>query len=413
MSQREQASEDSLLPTQGSAQRLPNPEANLSRQQRWRLLLGPTDAKEDSSPGAVQLTPDWQAADEVVSELYDDDRRGGMANSSTRLTKWLGQLRDHYPPESVALMQRDAIERYEITRLLAEPEILDTLEPNVHLAATLMQLGRLLPAKARATAERVVAEIARKLARQLEEPLIRAIRSALASGELLRKSKPSRHTDWHRTILTNLKHYQPALGSILPEHFVNRQTRGRGLRNVHILVDQSASMATSAIHAALAASVMAKLPALRVRLVAFDTEVADLTESLHDPIETLFGVQLGGGTDIHRVLRYEERFIASPRESIVLLISDLYEGGSKGGVVRRMQALIDGGTRVICLLALSEEGRPDYDRAFAKTLGELGATVFSTTPSLFPDMMAAALRGEPMDRFVTPTGQVDTRRSRS
>ena len=389
--------------TQGAT---PHPEAGLppdpailSPAQRWRLLLGEAASPQADEPGHAQLADDWQAADEVVSELYDDDRRGGLARSTTRLTKWLGELRDAYPPEAVALMQRDAIERYEITQLLAEPEILDTLEPNVHLAATLLQLGKLLPAKARATAERVVAEIARKLARQLEEPLLRAVRSALASAELLRKSRPTAHTDWHRTILANLKHYQPALGSIIPEHFVNRQARGRGLRQVHLLIDQSASMATSAIHAALAAAVLARLPALRVRLVAFDTEVADLTDLLADPVETLFGVQLGGGTDIHRALRYEEQFITSPRESLVVLISDLYEGGSKGGVVRRLQALLEGGVRVVCLLALSDEGRPNYDQAFAKTLSELGAVVFSTTPALFPEMMAAALRGEGLERF--------------
>jgi len=348
----------------------------------------------------IILEDDWQQADDAVADLYEDDRRGGMARSTTRLTKWLGKIRSAYPPEAIALMQRDAIERYEITRLLAEPEILDTLEPDIHLAATLMQLSKLLPEEARATADRVVADIARRLAKQLEEPLVRAVRSAMASAELRTQHRPSKHTDWGRTVLANLKHYQPAYKTVVPERFVNRVPRGKGLRNVHLLVDQSASMATSAIHAALAASVMAKLPALRVRLTAFDTDIADLTELLSDPVETLFGVQLGGGTDIHRALRYEEQFISEPTRSLLVLISDLYEGGSPSGVVRRMQALIDSGVRVICLLALSDEGRPNYDKAFAKTLGELGATVFSTTPKLFPDMMGAALRGEDLGRFV-------------
>lgn len=371
----------------------------LDRAQKWRLVLGERGSPPESDPARAQLNEDWKAADQVIDELYEADKRGGLAKSSTKLTKWLGQLRQSYPPEAITLMQRDAIERYELTRLLAEPEILETLEPDVHLAATLLQLGRLLPEKARAMADRVVADIASRLAKKLEEPLLRAVRSALASGELRTQAKPSRHTDWGRTVLANLKHYQPSLKTIIPERFVNRQAKGRGLRNVHLLVDQSASMATSAIHAALAAAVMAKLPSLRVRLVAFDTELADLSDLLSDPVETLFGVQLGGGTDIHRALRYEEQFIESPTESLVVLISDLYEGGSKGGVVRRMQAMIDSGVKVICLLALSDEGRPSYDQAFAKTLTELGAVVFSTTPDAFPDMMAAALRGESLARF--------------
>ena len=378
-----------------------SPEApELDGPTKWRLVLGDKANPPPDDPNHVEVPQDWSDADQVVEELYEDERRGGMARSTTKLTKWLGRLRENYPREAVTLMQRDAIERYELTRLLAEPEILDSLEPDIHLAATLMQLGRLLPAKARETADRVVAEIARKLAKQLEEPLLRAVRSAMASAELLRQAKPNKHTDWGRTVLANLKHYQPELGTIVPERFVNRQAKGKGLRNVHLLVDQSASMATSAIHAALAAAVMARLPALRVRLVAFDTDIADLSDLLTDPIETLFGVQLGGGTDIHRALRYEEQFIREPARSLLILISDMYEGGSKGGVVRRLQRLIDSGVRVICLLALSDEGRPSYDAAFAKTVAELGATVFSTTPELFPDMMAAALRGESLARFV-------------
>ncbi len=377
---------------------MPAEAGNLSRAQRWRLLLGEKANPPSGDAGRVELDEEWQAADEVVEQLYEEDRRGGMARSSKQLTAWLGKLRDNYPAEAVTLMQRDAIERYEITRLLAEPEILETLEPDIHLAATLLQLGELLPETARAAAERVVADIARRLAQQLEEPLLRAIRSALASAELRSEAKPTRHTDWGRTVLKNLKHYQPELRTIIPERFVNRQAKGRGLRNVHLLVDQSASMATSAIHAALSAAVMARVPALRVRLVVFDTEVADLTDLLTDPVATLFGVQLGGGTDIHRALRYEEQFIRSPHESLLILISDLFEGGSQAGVVRRLQAMLDGGVRVICLLALSDEGCPHYDKAFAKTLSELGATVFSTSPKEFPDMMGAALRGEGLRR---------------
>ena len=302
----------------------PAGEETLSRRQRWRLLLGEAAAPPPTGdPAAAALPADWAEAERVAADLYEDERRGGMARSSARLTRWLGELRAHYPPEAVTLMQRDAIERFELTQLLAEPEILETLEPDVHLAATLLQLGKLLPERARAVAERVVAEIARRLARRLEEPLLRAVRSALASGELRRSGRPDRHTDWGRTVLANLKHFQPELGTVVPERFVNRVARGRGLRNVHVLIDQSASMATSAIHAAIAACVLARLPALRVRLLAFDTELADLSDHLPDPVATLFGVQLGGGTDINRALRYEEQYVAEPRRSLVVLISDL------------------------------------------------------------------------------------------
>ena len=378
---------------------LPGGLAELDRPTRWRLFLGADASPAPDEPGHVDLDGEWAAADAVVDELYEQRRRGGLARSPAKLSRWLGRLREAFPPEAVTLMQRDAIERYELRALLAEPEILDTLEPDIHLAASLLQLGKLLPDRARAAADRVVADIARRLTAQLEEPLLRAVRSALASPTLRTEGKPSRHTDWGRTLLANLRHYRPEVAAVVPERFVNRVPRGRGLRNVHILVDQSASMATSAIHAALAAAVLARVPALRVRLVAFDTEVADLTGLLADPVQTLFGVQLGGGTDVNRALRYESDFLTEPRRSLVVLISDLYEGGSRGGVARRVRDLVAGGTRVICLLALSDAGRPAYDKTLAAALAEVGATVFSTTPALFAEMMGAAIRGEDLSRF--------------
>ncbi len=377
----------------GGAGLLPEVPESLSIQQRWRLLLGDTSGGAAGDTPLADLTPAWQQLDDVVGDLYDEDRRGSLAKSSARLTDWLGRLRENFPAESVEVMQRDALERYGMTKLLTDPVILESLEPDIHLAATLIQLGRAMPDETRAKADAIVAHIARQLARKLEEPLLRSVRAALASAELRTQSKPTRHTHWPRTIQRNLKHYQPTLGTIVPERFVNRTALAKGLRNVHILVDQSASMATSAIHAALGAAIMSKVPSLHVRLVAFDTEIADLSNLLHDPVETLFGVQLGGGTDIHRALRYEEQFIREPTRSLLVLITDLYEGGSVAGTLQRIDAFIRSGVRVICLLAISEEGKPSYDKRLAEELAVLGASVFSTTPEAFPEMMADALRG--------------------
>ncbi len=380
--------------TSGSPERLPIEGLDsLSIHERWRLLLGDTSGEGRSVAPLAELTPAWQQLDDVVGDLYDEDRRGGMAKSSAKLTDWLGRLRENFPNESVAVMQRDALERYGLTKLLTDPVILESLEPDIHLAATLIQLGKAMPDAARAKADAIVAHIARQLSLKLEEPLLRSVRAALASAELRTQSKPTRHTHWPRTIQRNLKHYQPSLKTIVPEHFVNRTALAKGLRNVHILIDQSASMATSAIHAALGAAIMAKVPSLNVRLVAFDTEIADLSGLLHDPVETLFGVQLGGGTDIHRALRYEEPFIREPTRSLLVLITDLYEGGSVAGTVQRVDALIQSGVRVIVLLAISAEGKPSYDKGLAEVLATLGASVFSTTPEAFPEMMGDALRG--------------------
>ena len=365
--------------------------------QRWRLLLGegpPPPDRPAGAPADEPLPGFWAEADAVVADLYEDDRRGGLARSSARVTEWLARLREHFPPESCTVMQRDALGRFGLTDLLRDPVILESLEPDVHLAATLIQLGRTLPDAARAKADEIVSRIAAELTRQLEEPLLRAARAALASAELRTRDRPSRHTAWPPTIRRNLKHYSPELGSIVPERFVERDPRARGLRDVHILVDQSASMATSAIYAALGAAVLTRVPALRVRLVAFDTEIADLTGLLHDPIETLFGVQLGGGTDIHRALRYEETYIREPARALLVVLTDLFEGGSRAGTLQRVDALVQSGVRVLVLLAINDAGRPQYDKALAAQLVELGATVFSTTPDAFPELMGRAIRGE-------------------
>ena len=214
------------LPTSGVSEGFrpgESPDAALTVSQRWRLLLGedaPEDRNADGQPTA--LPEEWQRLDEVVGDLYEEDRRGSMGKSAVRLTEWLGRLRENFPPESIEVMQRDALERFGLTKLLTDPVILERLEPDVHLAATLIQLGRAMPDAARAKAEQIIAHVARELAKRLEEPLLRSVRSALAAAELRTQGKPSRHTMWGRTIVKNLKHYQPSLGTVIPERFVNR-----------------------------------------------------------------------------------------------------------------------------------------------------------------------------------------------
>jgi hypothetical protein len=162
-------------------------------------------------------------------------------------------------------------------------------------------------------------------------------------------------------------------------------------RDVIIAVDQSGSMADSVVYASLFAGILAQLPALRTRFVAFDTSVTDLTTFLHDPVEVLFGVQLGGGTDIASALTYCQRQIEHPRRTVLFLISDLFEGGNGALMRHRVGELVASGVTVIVLLALSDEGTPEHDHDHAAALGALGVAVMSTTPAAFPDVLAEAL----------------------
>jgi hypothetical protein len=85
-------------------------------------------------------------------------------------------------------------------------------------------------------------------------------------------------------------------------------------------------MASSVVYASIFAAVLASLPGLETQLICLDTSVIDLTDQLSDPVEVMFGVQVGGGTDIDRALAYCEQHIEHPTKTHLVLISDLYEG---------------------------------------------------------------------------------------
>ncbi len=190
----------------------------------------------------------------------------------------------------------------------------------------------------------------------------------------------------------NLRHYQPRYRTVIPEQLVGFGRRQRSLaRDVVIAVDQSGSMADSVVYASLFGAVLAQLPALRTQLVAFDTAVTDLTPVLHDPVDVLFGVQLGGGTDISAALGYCQQLVARPADTVLVLISDLFEGGNADLMRARVARLVHSGVTVLCLLALSDDGAPVHDQQAAADLAELGATVMACTPARFPDVLARAL----------------------
>jgi Mg-chelatase subunit ChlD len=199
--------------------------------------------------------------------------------------------------------------------------------------------------------------------------------------------------DWNRTILANLKHYQPEQRTVVPERLVGY---GRRLPNMSkqivLCMDQSGSMASSVVYASVFGAVLASIRSLRTQIIAFDTAVADLTEQLTDPVELLFGVQLGGGTDINAALAYCQSRIETPRDTVLVLISDLYEGGNEEEMLQRARALVADGVQVVCLLALSDDGAPAYDHDVAAALAGMGIPAFACTPDKFPDLMSAAIQ---------------------
>ncbi|RFU37440.1 VWA domain-containing protein [Actinomadura logoneensis] len=384
------------------------PGGEAERLRRWRLVLG-----GDGADGTgVTLTGDDAHMDGALAKLYGagdggrsrPGRRGaGLGDSAPSVARWLGDIREYFPSPVVQVMQKDAIERLDLTRLLLEPELLDAVEPDIHLVGTLLSLNRVLPDRARESARAVV----RALVRELEARLAERTRSAVggALDRAARSARPRRpsEVDWDRTIRANLRHYRPDRGALVPQRLVGHARRGPAVRrDVVLCVDQSGSMAASVVYASVFGAVLASVRSVRTSLVAFDTSVVDLTARLHDPVELLFGTQLGGGTDINRALAYCQGLVTRPDDTVLVLVTDLYEGGVRDEMLRRAAALSGAGVQVIVLLALSDEGTPSYDHDNAAALAALGIPAFACTPDAFPDLMAAALERRDITSFAAP-----------
>jgi Mg-chelatase subunit ChlD len=293
----------------------------------------------------------------------------------------------------VQVLQRDAIDRLRLRELLLEPELLESVEPDVHLIGTLLSLNRVMPETTKATARQVVAAVVADVERRIANRTRAAVSGALSRAARSRRPKP-RDIDWNRTIGANLARYLPEQRTVIPERLVGYGRRQQVVaRDVVLAIDQSGSMASSVVYASVFGAVLASIQALRTSLVVFDTAVVDLTEKLHDPVDVLFGTQLGGGTDINRAIAYSQTLISRPRDSIFVLVSDLIEGGIREQMLARMAALHADGVRVVVLLALSDEGAPVFDQDNAAALAELGVPAFACTPDVFGELLAVAIEG--------------------
>ncbi|AZM80086.1 VWA domain-containing protein [Streptomyces sp. KPB2] len=371
------------------------------RLRRWRLVLG-----GDPADGTGHALSGRDAAmDGALTALYGKgngtprsgkDRAAGLGASAPAVARWLGDIRSYFPSSVVQVMQRDAIDRLGLATLLLEPEMLEAVEADVHLVGTLLSLHQAMPDTTKETARTVV----RKVVEDLEKRLATRTRATVtgALDRSARTGRPRHHDiDWNRTIAANLKHYLPEHRTIVPERLVGYGRAAHSVKKEVVLcVDQSGSMAASVVYASVFGAVLASMRSLDTRLVVFDTAVVDLTDQLDDPVDVLFGTRLGGGTDINRALAYCQSRITRPADTVVVLISDLYEGGIRDEMLKRVAAMRSAGVEFVALLALSDEGTPAYDRDHAAALAALGAPAFACTPDLFPEVMAAALERRPL-----------------
>ncbi len=380
---------------------------------RWRMVLGGDEADGTGcSLDGINLQKDI-----ALNALYEYERtqkfnyhvnskgevaqrKGGKGSSKPSVARWLGDIGEYFPKSVVNIMQDDAMKHQEIyEKMMLEPEILEKAEPSVHLVANLMELGKLIPSKTKDTARRVIQKVVDELMDKLENDMKQAVSGALNRATTNRRPRYN-EINWGKTILKNLQHYQADYKTIIPEQLYGYGRKSRkSLKDVILCLDQSGSMGNSIVYSGIFGSVMASIPSVKTKMVVFDTEVQDLSEDLQDPVDLLFGVQLGGGTDINKALGYCQEIVTKPTDTILVLITDLYEGGSVEGMFKKVENLLSQGVQLIVILALDDDGMPWYDKTIAKRLTAMEVPVFACTPDAFPDLMATAIKQESISEW--------------
>lgn len=368
---------------------------------RWRLILGTETEESFSGMGGGGLSQEELLMDSALGAIYggpgegfgEPGRGAGKGPSSPLLSKWLGDLRSLFDPEIVAVVQNDAIERKGLKQLLLEPELLDTLEPDLNLASTLLMLKDQIPKKSKESARAFIRKIVEEINRLLEHDTRRAVAAAL--NRRAHSPLPSASAlDFPYTIRRNLKNYNKELGAVIPERvwFFDRSSR---VNRWHVIldIDQSGSMGQSILYSSVMACVLASMSAVRTSVVAFDTQIMDLTPLCADPVDLLFGFQMGGGTDIAKSIAYCQNLVESPAKTLFFLISDLDEGGNRAALLRRLEELKASGVTVVVLLAIADGGKPYYDAQTAQRVAALGIPCFACAPEKLPELLEQALTG--------------------
>ena len=368
---------------------------------RWRLILGKyADGNLGFSGGAggVSYTEMDGALDFLYGREYGEDRgvrqegeQGGQSESVLTVPSWLTKISELFPVEIIERLENDALERYEISEILTDKTVLERMEPNMNLLKSILSLKGMMKGEVVETAKRIIRKVVEDIQKRIETD----VRQGL-SGKIDRNSssavKCSKNFDFKKTIRKNLKNYDTEKNRlVLQTVYFNRRLQRFNPWEIVICVDQSGSMLDSVIYSAIMAGIFSKIPFLRIKLVIFDTAVVDLSDYISDVVETLMSVQLGGGTDIGKALNYCESLITTPLRTIVVLVSDLYDGFGYTPMYASVARIKEAGAKMFALTALSEESKPSFDKNAAVKLAALGARVASVTPAMLSNWVAECM----------------------
>lgn len=373
---------------------------NTTTLKRWRLILGEEAEDTLNGMGGAALSAEELLMDSALSQIYgagsgssqSGGKGAGKGKSSPNMSRWLGDLRALFAPMEVRVIQNDAINRCGMKQLLFEPEMLDTLEPDISTASLLLTLKDQIPTKAKENARNYIAKIVEDINRRLSDDVKRSVTAALNRRE--HSPIPSAAAlDYKLTIRRNLRCYDAERKLLLPEkfYFFERASKS-GSRTVILDIDQSGSMGESVIYSSIIGCILASMSSLKTHIVAFDTQVNDLTEKCSDPVDLLYGIQLGGGTDIEKSVAYCQNLVEQPDKTTMFIVTDLYEGGNRAGLLRRLGELKESGVNIVVLLAISDSGAPSFDSQLAGRVAELDIPCFACPPEKLPELLEQALK---------------------
>lgn len=390
----------------------------IDRIRRWRLILGAQSQERFSSMSQEWgLTEEQMLMDQALAAIYNHTSEGGFGSSlsgskggsgpsNPQITKWLGDVRTLFDKDLVKIVQADAMERCGLKQLLLEPELLEHLEPDVSLASTLLLLKDQIPKRSKESVREFIQKIVEEINKRLETDIRRAVTAAVNKRQ--HSPIPSASAlDFSYTIKRGLKNYNPDLKKIIPDHFYffdRTSTTAANKYTIILDIDQSGSMGVSVIYSSIISCILASMASVRTRVVAFDTNIVDLTEKCEDPVDLLFGFQLGGGTDINKSVAYCQQFIENPKKTLFFLITDLEEGGNRAALLRRLQEMKESKVTVVCLLAIADGGKPYYDAQMAEKVAGLGIPCFACSPEKLPELLERSLKGQDLHLLAGKSG---------
>lgn len=380
------------------------------RLRRWRLILGSEAEKRiDSMDDGNDLSQEDLMMDTALDAIYNRDMKFGFGGgagkgaSSPQISRWLGDVRTLFDKDIVKIIQSDAMERCGLKQLIFEPELLENIEPDMHMASMILTLKDQIPKQSKENAREFIRKIVEQINALLETDLKRAVTASI--NRKLHSPIPSASAlDFQTTIRKGIKDYNTKLKKIIPQkyYFFERSATTAANKYTVILdIDQSGSMGESVIYSSIMSCILASMSAIKTKVVAFDTNIVDLSEKCEDPIDLLFGFTLGGGTDIEKSIKYCTKYIENPKKTIFFLISDLEEGGNRAGLLRRLTEMKEDGVIVICLLAISDSGKPYYDANMAQRIANNGIPCFAAAPQMLPRLLEKAMKNEDMSEFTT------------